>query len=122
MDSKIGSEMRLVVVEAIRGQCASFMILTATVSDIFGGQTNSSMLASATSLHRAGFHSRRISCTANNTILCIQFCFTVDLYLYRRVCVYVCVYPSDGIHVATCCPIRIKFSTHMQIHLQMVVS
>ena len=34
----------IVVVEAIRGRCASFMILTATVSEIFGGQTNSSIL------------------------------------------------------------------------------
>ena len=34
--------MRLVFVEAIRGQCASFMILPATVADIFGGQTHSS--------------------------------------------------------------------------------
>ena len=31
MDSKIDFEMSLFVVEAIRGQCASFMILTATV-------------------------------------------------------------------------------------------
>ena len=31
MDSKIGFEMSLIVVEAIRGQCASFIILTATV-------------------------------------------------------------------------------------------
>ena len=31
MDSKIGFEMSLIVVEAIRGRCASFMILTATV-------------------------------------------------------------------------------------------
>ena len=40
MDSKIGFEMSLIVVEGIRGQCASFMILTATVTEIFGGQTN----------------------------------------------------------------------------------
>ena len=40
MDSKIGFEMSLIVVEAIRGRCASFMILTATVSEIFGGQIN----------------------------------------------------------------------------------
>ena len=45
MGSKIGFEMSLIVVEAIRGRCASFMILTATVSEIFGGQTNSSILA-----------------------------------------------------------------------------
>ena len=38
MDIKIGFEMSLIVVEAIRGRCASFMILTATVSEIFGGQ------------------------------------------------------------------------------------
>ena len=47
MDSKIGFEMSLVVVEAIRGRCASFMILTATVSEIFGGQTNSSILVTS---------------------------------------------------------------------------
>ena len=40
MDSKICFEMSLFVVEAIRGRCASFMILTATVSEICGGQTN----------------------------------------------------------------------------------
>ena len=44
MDSKICFEISLVVVEAIRGQCASFMILTATVSEICGGQTNVSIL------------------------------------------------------------------------------
>ena len=44
MESKIGFEISLIVVEAIRGQCASFVILTATVSEIFGGQTNSYIL------------------------------------------------------------------------------
>ena len=44
MDSKIGFETSLIVVEGIRGRCASFMILTATVSEIIGGQTNSSVL------------------------------------------------------------------------------
>ena len=44
MDSKIGFEISLIVVEAIRGRCASFMVLTATVSEIFGGQTNYSIL------------------------------------------------------------------------------
>ena len=38
MDSKIGFEMSLIVVEAIRGRRASFMVLTATVSEIFGGR------------------------------------------------------------------------------------
>ena len=37
MDSKICFEMSLFVVEAIRGRCASFMILTETVSEICGG-------------------------------------------------------------------------------------
>ena len=36
--------------------------------------------------------------------------------------VCLCVYPSDGIHVVACGPIGTKFCTHMQIHLQMVVS
>ena len=39
MDSKIGFEMSFFIVEAIRGRCASFMMLTTTVWDIFGGQT-----------------------------------------------------------------------------------
>ena len=43
-NSNIGFETSLIVVEAIRGWCASFMILTATVSEICGGQTNSSIL------------------------------------------------------------------------------
>ena len=45
MASTIGFEMSFVVVEAIRGRCASFMVLTTpTVSEIFGGQANSSIL------------------------------------------------------------------------------
>ncbi len=44
MDSKIGFEMNLIVVEAIRGRCASLTVLTATVSEIFGGQTTPSVL------------------------------------------------------------------------------
>ena len=40
MDSKICFEMVFFVVEAIRERCASFMILTATVSEICDGQTN----------------------------------------------------------------------------------
>ena len=41
---RFGFEMSLLVVEAIRGRCVSYMILTATVLEIFGGQTNSSNL------------------------------------------------------------------------------
>ena len=44
MDSKIGFEINLIVVEAIRGRCASFKVLTATVSEKFGGQTTPSIL------------------------------------------------------------------------------
>ena len=44
MDSKIGFQMSFIVVEAIRGQCASFMVLMAMVLEIFGGQTNYSIL------------------------------------------------------------------------------
>ena len=44
MDSNIGFEMSLIVVEAISGRCASFMSLPATVSEIFGGQTTPSIL------------------------------------------------------------------------------
>ena len=44
MNSKIGFEISVIVVEAIRGRCASFMILTDTISEIVGGQTNSSIL------------------------------------------------------------------------------
>ena len=40
MDSKICFEMSVFVVDAIRGQCASFMIVTATVSEVCGGQTS----------------------------------------------------------------------------------
>ena len=46
MDSKFGFEMSLIIVQAIRGRCASFMGLTATVSEIFGGPTNYSILNS----------------------------------------------------------------------------
>ena len=34
----------------------------------------------------------------------------------------VCVYPSKRIHVAVCGRIGTKFGTHMQIHLEKVVS
>ena len=34
--------MNLIVVEAIRGRCASFTVVTATVSEICGGQTTPS--------------------------------------------------------------------------------
>ena len=34
MGSKIGFEMSLIIVEAIRGRCATFMSLPATVSEI----------------------------------------------------------------------------------------
>ena len=44
MDSKIGFGMNLIVVETIRGRCASFTVLTATVSEIFGGETTPSIL------------------------------------------------------------------------------
>ena len=44
MDSKIGFEMSLFLVEAIRGRCASFTVLTATVWEIFGGQTYPAIL------------------------------------------------------------------------------
>ena len=44
MSSKIGFDMSLIIVEAIRGQCASFMSLPATVSEIFGGQATPSIL------------------------------------------------------------------------------
>ena len=44
MDSKNCFEMIFFVVEAIRERCASFMIVTATVSEICGGLTNVSIL------------------------------------------------------------------------------
>ena len=46
LDSKISFEMSLIVIEAICGRSASFTAPTATVSEIFGGQTNSSILVS----------------------------------------------------------------------------
>ena len=45
MDSNIGFEISLIVVDAIRGRCASFTVRTATVWEIFGGQTNSSIFS-----------------------------------------------------------------------------
>ena len=42
------------------------------------------------------------------------------LYLYRRVCVCLSVYPSGRIHVTACGPIGTKFGTRMEIHLEMV--
>ena len=42
MGRKIGFEMSLIIVEAIRGRCVSF--IPTTVSEIFGGQTTPSIL------------------------------------------------------------------------------
>ena len=56
MDSKICFEMSLFVVEAIRGRCASFMTLTATVSEICGGQTNVPILVVVYRWFRLGYH------------------------------------------------------------------
>ena len=44
MGSKNGFEMSLIIVEAIRGPCASFMSLPAAVWEKFGGQTTPSIL------------------------------------------------------------------------------
>ena len=44
MGSNIDFEMSLIIVEAIRGRCASCMSLPATISEIFGGQTTPSIL------------------------------------------------------------------------------
>ena len=44
MDIKIGFEMSLIVGDEIRGRCSSFMILTAKVLEMFGGQANYSIL------------------------------------------------------------------------------
>ena len=43
MDITIGFEMSLIVVEAIRGRCATFTVLTAPFGR-FGGQTNSAIV------------------------------------------------------------------------------
>ena len=44
MNSQIGFEISLIVVEAIRGRCASFTVITATVWEKFGGPTNYAIL------------------------------------------------------------------------------
>ena len=44
MDSKIRFEMRLIVVEAIRGRCAGFTVLIPKVWEIFCRKTHSSIL------------------------------------------------------------------------------
>ena len=44
MGSKFGFEVSLIIVEAIRGRCATFISLPAMVSEIFGGQTTPSIL------------------------------------------------------------------------------
>ena len=40
MDSKICFQTSFIVVDAMRGRYASFKVLTVTVWEIFGGQTN----------------------------------------------------------------------------------
>ena len=71
MYSKIGFEMSLIVVGAIRERCASFMILTATVSKIFGGQTSSSILV--VGLYISGLNAC-ISIIIQLQLICFYLC------------------------------------------------
>ena len=64
--------MSVIVVEAIRGRCASFMILTATVSEIFGGQTNSYMLVVGPN--------RYVACTMSIIVAGKTTCFNVGSF------------------------------------------
>ena len=75
MDSNICFEMRLIVVDAIRGRCGSFIVLTATVSEIFGGQTNSSIV-----LVQMGQHAS----TAPFCLLCFVWQQYLDTAIHWR--------------------------------------
>ena len=90
--SKIGFEMSLIVVEAICGRCASFMILTATVSEIFGGQANSSILVAVyilygfvllefLSCYDDYFVSKFVTCSAHDLKINLQECSHMSLCL-----------------------------------------
>ena len=71
--------------------------------------------------HRLVVRKRIRSQWSISTIICICNIAHEDyLYLYRRVCVCLCVYPSKRIHVAVCGPIGTKFGKHMHIHLEKV--
>ena len=47
-------------------------------------------------------------------------CMRMCVHLCMRLCMRLCVNPSGPIHVAACDPIRKKFGTHVQIHLERV--
>ena len=72
MDSTIGFEMNLIVVEAIRGRCASFTVLTATVSEIFGGQKTPYILVVQMCV---------CVCVRTCVHACMRSCVCVDLLL-----------------------------------------
>ena len=62
----------------------------------------------------------RYYCTRKSFLWPVQI-IIYYLYLYRRECVCLCVYPSGRIHVVACGPIGTKFGTCMQMHLEMVM-
>ena len=74
MYSKIGFEMSSIVVEAIRGRCASFMVLKATVSEIFGD------------IFSIDQHNR-ITCLIDHSVL-LYWCQQVIMHYLRNACVY----------------------------------
>ena len=67
-DSTICFEMSFFVVEAICARCASFMILTANVSEICGGQTNAFILVVYVYRHYNCHY-----CTINNLKIVMSF-------------------------------------------------
>ena len=69
MDSKIGFEMNLIVVKVIRGRCASFIVLTATVSEIFGGQTTPSSSIDSLCKRRLTWSTKRVNSTNQKRFL-----------------------------------------------------
>ena len=87
---------------------------------LFLQHTSLQLYTDGTCLHRSDvllWHPLSIMLAMNFDATALIGVHSLNLYLYRRVCVY----PSKHIYVAVCGPIGTKFGTHMQIHLEKVV-
>ena len=104
--------MSLIIVESIRGRCASFMSLPATVSEIFGGQTTPSILVVkmyVESKSQVTVPDLRV-CVC--VCVCVRACVRACMHAYVHACV------RDITHIHQCYSLmRDKRSSHKYIVL-----
>ena len=98
-------EINLIVVEAIRGRCASFTVLTATVSEIFGGQRTPSILVVYMLVHQCVMCGLRDTCCVDYvmSVVWITSCLLCGL---RHACCVDYVMPVVWITSCLLCRLR----------------